>query len=511
MSIKHTIIRNTLLSGATSFALPLIGFFLVPFMILRLGVVEYGLIGITQIFAIGGYVGALEMGLQVSITKYVAQYDQANDHPKLCRLINSTLVVFVLMGLVAAMVGLSLSEVLVKVFPIPDEYQQSLRMLLWLIFASYLFQFPHFVFLGLFEGLQRFDILKGVQVAFALIYAAGVVVLLSLGASYVSVVVLSLSTLLGQFISFVYFAFRELSFLRVGARYLSGDVLREIAHMTKHNFARKISSLLYNQTDRLLVGAFLGPVFMTSYQVLYKLPQLLKQLVGFGNAAILPAASQLKTLGNERMLNNLFARSLAFNLYLSIPLVTSAMYLARPFLHAWVGDEFDHLALLLQVLLVWNLFVPLVTIGPSLLVGINARLAESTALSWTNTLLKVAVTLVLIRQYQLLGAVIGTLASLLTTPLFVALCLREFRMRFRTLVREFLPIFLLAVVPLGAVLGLEELVDRDDWTMLLLNGTVWCLSYWIALYFIALTKQDKLVLIELLSRLCPRLTRERPT
>jgi O-antigen/teichoic acid export membrane protein len=84
-ALKEKIIRNTISCGASSTISILANFLLLPFMISRLGVIEYGLIGISDIFTVGGCMSLLEMGFQSSISKYVAEYNAKNNHIKIRR------------------------------------------------------------------------------------------------------------------------------------------------------------------------------------------------------------------------------------------------------------------------------------------------------------------------------------------------------------------------------------------------------------------------------------------
>ena len=73
--------------------------------------------------------------------------------------------------------------------------------------------------------------------------------------------------------------------------------------MIKYSFLSKLSSLLFNQIDKLLIGIFLGPVSIGFYNILTRLPVLIKQISGIANEAILPTSSQLSAMNDLKLLN----------------------------------------------------------------------------------------------------------------------------------------------------------------------------------------------------------------
>ena len=82
MSIKRKIIRNTTVSAVAHVIISIIGFALLPFMVVRLGAVEYGLIGFAKVFSVLGVMGVFDFGLRTAITKFVAQYKVENKETK---------------------------------------------------------------------------------------------------------------------------------------------------------------------------------------------------------------------------------------------------------------------------------------------------------------------------------------------------------------------------------------------------------------------------------------------
>src|SRR5215475_16164160 len=82
----------------------LVGIFLSPFILHRLGDTAYGIW--ILIFSITGYYGLFDLGIRSSVVRYVSTYTATNDHDALARLINTSLATYTSIGVVAMTVTL---------------------------------------------------------------------------------------------------------------------------------------------------------------------------------------------------------------------------------------------------------------------------------------------------------------------------------------------------------------------------------------------------------------------
>src|SRR6202790_669635 len=88
--------------GSSWFALGvniLVGIFLSPYILHRLGDEAFGLW--VLIFSITGYYGLFDLGIRSSIIRYVAKYSATDENDELNRLINTSLFTYSGIGAVA--------------------------------------------------------------------------------------------------------------------------------------------------------------------------------------------------------------------------------------------------------------------------------------------------------------------------------------------------------------------------------------------------------------------------
>ena len=96
---KAEIIKNV---GSSWFSLGtsiLVGIFLSPFILHRLGDTAYGIW--ILIFSVTGYYGLFDLGIRSSVIRYVSTYTATGDQEGLTKLINTALATYTAIGSVA--------------------------------------------------------------------------------------------------------------------------------------------------------------------------------------------------------------------------------------------------------------------------------------------------------------------------------------------------------------------------------------------------------------------------
>src|ERR1700756_636614 len=82
----------------------LVGIFLSPYILHRLGDEAFGLW--VLIFSITGYYGLFDLGIRSSIVRYVAKYSATGEYDELNRLINTAMFSYSMIGLAAMAITL---------------------------------------------------------------------------------------------------------------------------------------------------------------------------------------------------------------------------------------------------------------------------------------------------------------------------------------------------------------------------------------------------------------------
>ena len=128
---KRQILKNV---GSSWFALGvnvLVGIFLSPYILHRLGDEAFGLW--ILIFSITGYYGLFDFGIRSSIVRYIAKYSATDEHDELNRLVNTAMFSYGGIGILAMAVTLIATYYVNSIFRMPTEFVVTARWLLLMV------------------------------------------------------------------------------------------------------------------------------------------------------------------------------------------------------------------------------------------------------------------------------------------------------------------------------------------------------------------------------------------
>src|SRR5438270_4576422 len=157
----------------------LVGIFLSPYILHRLGDEAFGLW--VLIFSITGYYGLFDLGIRSSIVRYVAKYSATNNYEELNRLVNTAMASYGTVGMLALLVTFSGAFYVASIFKISPSFLATARLLFLMVGTSVSLGFPLGVFGGILEGLQRFYLLNTTSLVSTICRAALIVIALGHG------------------------------------------------------------------------------------------------------------------------------------------------------------------------------------------------------------------------------------------------------------------------------------------------------------------------------------------
>lgn len=442
--------RNTLLSGASSLYILVVGLVVVPIHIDRLGQEAYGVWVLVVSFSLsGGFLSLADLGLQQSLVTFVAG---APSRDEVDRYVRSASAVFV--GLTAlALVGLAgLAWVGPMVFEVPAELRDPLRTLFWLLAVEAVVGLPALVPLGLLEGLQRYTWIRGAEVARQTTYAVATVGVLLAGGGLVAFAVAAIGAAVVGHAGFWLGARRVWGPLPIGRP--DREAITGLRRFGSWLFVSKVSGTVWRQMDKSILSVLVTTTILTSYDVANKIQAAAASVLSFTSSALLPATAELAAAEDERRLRELMIRGTRYTVALSLPIVTTALLVAPELIDAWIGEELVDATLATRLFLTWQLFVGLATVALSMLIGLGH--ARVTALYGLLALaVNLAMSISLAPTYGLVGVVAATVVGYaVSTVLYLRLGLRVLHLRLGRFLRG-------AVLPLlpwtGALVVLTQL------------------------------------------------------
>jgi O-antigen/teichoic acid export membrane protein len=429
----------------------LVGIFLSPFILHRLGDTAYGIW--ILIFSVTGYYGLFDLGIRSSVVRYVSTYTATNDQEGLAKLINTSLATYATIGVVAMVVTLSCSIFVDRIFRIPADFLPTARLLFLMVGTAVALGFPTGVFGGILEGLQRFYFVNLTNVMSALLRAALIVFVLQRGYGLLTVALITVVLPLISSMARAVIALRVLP-IRFGWRYVDRTAFREIANYSAVSFILMIGYKLRYKTDEIVIGTFLSVTAITYFSIGDRLLDYAAELVSSLAQIFVPMAGQSHAKGDTNRLRTIWIAGNRACALIIFPITALLIILGKSVITAWVGAKY--VAQSYPVLVV--LAVPMMfTLAQGASTRILYGMAKHRPLAIVTLMESVAnliLSIVLIRPFGIVGDAFGTAIPLmLTSILFMPrhMC-RLMGVRIGTYLREAYTLPVLLTLPLAATL-----------------------------------------------------------
>ena len=406
VDVRKTLTRNTAWNYV-GFAVNLVtNLLLFPYVVREIGEAAAGiwlLLG-----SVTGYMGLLELGLVPALAQSVAVHRSRGDLSGLNRAVSTA---FVLLVLLAAIPVALLAAVpwMVDVLKVPDGLSRQANIVFLIAIAGFAARMPLAAYQALLLGTQRQDRcnqLWMLMVAAKFIFA---VILLWSGFRLVAIVAMEALVHLAAGALQITWARAEVPGLEVRWRIATRQEARSLVGFGSSLLVLSICSLVIEQTDRLVIGAFLPIAMVTYYSAAWKLYAFAFSLPTTLVQAVTPIASDIFGRGDREKLQQLFLRMTKYTVAVSWPIVLSLGFCGTVILRLWMGPAFARYSNVLWVLLVSFAVTSHNHVGYSVLVGTRRIGPMVWGYKVPQALLNVALSIWLVGQFGILGVALGTM------------------------------------------------------------------------------------------------------
>jgi O-antigen/teichoic acid export membrane protein len=478
---KIEIIKNVSSSWFSLGVSILVGIFLSPFILHRLGNTVYG--AWVLVFSVTGYYGLFDLGVRSSIIRYISTYTATNDMEGVRRLVNTSLAGYTAIGVVAFLVTGLISLHVDSVFHVPTSFVTTARLLFLIVGTSVALGFPAGVFGGILEGLGRFYVVNITNLAATLIRAAMIVFALTHGHGLIALAVITVAV---PFLSSAICAVVVLRLLplRFGWKYIDRGSLREITQYSAVSFILMISYKLRFKTDELVLSAMLSVSAVTFFSIGDRLVDYTIEVVGSLAQIFVPMSGQSDAMGDMDRLRKILVAGNRACALIVLPITATLIILGKSVIRVWVGANYVTAGYpVMLLLLIPSTFTLAQGASSRILFGI----AKHKSLAWVTAMEAVAnltLSIILIRPFGVIGDAVGTAIPLCCTGLFFLprhLC-RVLNVRMATFLREayVLPI-LLSLPTVGALVLLRRWFYARNYLQLALQILLGLVPYGLGL------------------------------
>jgi len=452
---KIEILKNV---GSSWFALGinvLVGIFLSPFILHRLGDAAFGIW--VLIFSVTGYYGVFDLGIRSSIVRYVSKFAATADIEDVAKVINTSLFSYSCVGIFSMLVTCVITIYANRIFHIPPEFSATTRWLLLMVGTSVALGFPLGVFGGTLEGLQRFDILNWTSIASTLVRALLIVMFLKRGyglltIAFITIVLPIVTSLIRAAVV------RLLLPIPLGWSYINRATAREMANYSAATFVSIVAGRLRFKTDEIVIGSFLSPAAITYFNIGARIVDYAGEVVISLAQIFVPMSSQSDATGNINRLRKIFVAGNRFCAFTIFPICALLIILGKSVIEVWVGKRYIAQSYpVLVIMLIPSTLMLAQSASGRVLFGIGKHRTLA-FVTMAEGIANLVLSILLVRPYGIIGDAAGTAIPLTITMVFFLprhLC-RKLEIRLWTFLREAYLLPLAACIPMTVVLLLMQ-------------------------------------------------------
>lgn len=479
-------------------------FILTPLYVKYLGVYNFGIWEL--VVATLGYTGLLDLGLGFSIARFIAKHRAEGDHHALLVVFNTVTAFLSSIGLVLALVALSMAIWDPAILAGRSGPQYSYAVFLFIIAGQLFITFPGIVAVGCLEGYQQYYIKNILTFIDAVVVLTVTLPLISRVNALILLAAMSTFSLVWKYVAYLLLLRKDAAYpLYFGRKYLSAVKLRSLLVFGIKGFIQGVSNQIQSRSGIFIIGIVLGAASVPLFTVPSNLATYLGNLTETGSTAFMPLFSELEAQGRRNEILPMYLFASKFLLAIIVLMSVGLLLLGPDFIALWVGPHFRESATLLLPYMVAAAIIAYVNpFGPRFLValgrhGIYAKVAPF-ALA-----LNLVVSVTLVERLGMIGVVIGTIvAMLLVSTIALRVCCRLLRISVTTyLAKALLPLVLPGLLMSVAVLAVREFLLLRSIPQIFAIAAGATVIYSAAFVAFALSRSERGELFHLLARRQP--------
>ena len=457
--IRERVLRASLTNWLTQVATLAIRFVLTPFILHRLGDTQFGLWAL--IGAVISQGDMLDFGIRAALTKYAAEYHSQGKFEHARRLIATSFFLYCGLGLLALLLAAIIAPIFSHLFNVPPSEQQTATIVVLLMGIQLAVTLPGGAPGAVLWGLHRYGLVNAMIMTSTVLSAAITVTVLLAGGGLTAMVAAGIPLAIGMLAGGIYLLNLVAPELRLSLGEARRDLVRSVLSFSSATFTIETAASLQIKFNEIIIGAFMPISAVSPYSLARRMSDVPQMAAVQMISGFIPLASEIQAGGGIDRLRALYLVGSRVTLAVCVPLAAVLIALAGPLLALWVGAQYSQYAPVVVILALTS--VASITRQPGGLIvqgiGRHHRLAAAYVCA---ALANIAISILLVRPYGLLGVAVATLVSSIGLNLCYVwpFVLRLLNVRWLDFLNQALLPALAPVLPMAAVIyGISRFVE----------------------------------------------------
>ncbi len=418
-----SVLRSASANWAAFIYVAAISFFLSPFVLRSLGSTGYGVWSLLS--AVVGYLGLLDFGVRGAVTRYIAQYHAVSDAKSASQIASAGISLYGLLGVIGIAVAGVVGYFAPEFFHIPPEMAREAGIVIFIGGLTVASTMVGAVFGGVVAGLQRFDIISGIEIVVTTIRTIVVIIALNAGAGLEELAWIHLGASVLSGLAARYFAGRIYPDLRLDFSKPLVPRIKQILTFSVYLSAIHVLGAIIYYTGTLVIAAMLPIAAVTIYAIAGNLCDYGSKFASAVSRTMTPRVSAMASRGGAGMAEEVLGAARVATL-VTAPMAATFIVRGESFINLWMGNEFGSPSgAVLEVLAVVVWLVGARAVAAAAIIGAN-RHRMLIPIFAVEAAVNLALGLALVRPLGVVGVAIGALVpSLLVSLLAIPFCLKR--------------------------------------------------------------------------------------
>jgi O-antigen/teichoic acid export membrane protein len=394
-----------------------------------------------------------DLGLKSSISKYISEYKERGSS-QLPHIIYFGFTILLLLLIISSIILYISTGYLSQILGEP-KLDPFLVVGVFYIISNSLFEFLQKIFQG-FEDIDRSSLIGIIKTTTRFIVAIGLVLsgFGALGAFFGYAISGTIGFIVGLII--FYREYGDILKVKSGPEPgLKKKIVMYSIPVTATTAGRKIDT----RFDTILIGFFLNPSSVGIYTVSKQIVSFIQTPAKSLGFTLGPAFGAKKSSGDLETASKIFENALINILLFYIPATAGIILVAEPTIILIFGEEYSDAIPVLQLL---GLYLLLMATNQMVSNALHylGRARSSAMLRSTTAILNLALNVILIPTYGVIGAAIATVITFsIYTIGQIYVAHKEIKFRFRPIIKNLLSIFLVTGIMSGVVAFLSSYIE----------------------------------------------------
>jgi O-antigen/teichoic acid export membrane protein len=403
MNIAKGLFRSSVARVGLTVVSTVISFFMLPFLVGKLGDTWYGVW--TIIASLTGYYYLADVGLTSAVTRHVAKFIARRDSDGANKIINTSLLIYSLLGLVifAASLGISACANLFV-----DNLQDLfiVRAVIMITALNIAIEFPYKAFSGIIGAYIRYDLLTYSHFLTIVISTGLTVFYLSRGHGIVSLAVIGFGS--AQISNVLFYAISRRLFpnMQLGLRHVNRRTIRDLFGYSVWSFVIQIGDQLRLRISAFMIGLMLSAGNVTHFYIGARLVEMFINLVYRATNIMTPVFTKYHAENNYDEIRSKLLLMTKINTVIAVFGGGMIILLGRPFLQRWMGNDYLDAYPVMVTLMVPTILEIIVNPAANVIYAV-AKHRQLSIVSIGEGAANVLLSLVFIRFYGIWGAALA--------------------------------------------------------------------------------------------------------